>query len=322
MSDLEFERAAVICLCGPFLVTSLLKPTSSISPGEYSDHEHESMEEDESTEAPERKLSGHAHSQDGSASKEDIKASGVWPPRQIVARSETRNDLLTTDSDIIDRGVISSELAATLLNLYREVLFSEYPGIKIADNVTVDELRSKKPALFMAVMAATSQSMGSALSNKLHEELIYFYARSLFVNGEKSLQHVQALFVSVAFYTPPNNPSQMQIYQYLNLAASMALELGLASKPRTHEQLPKREIRSFQRISSAEELLEHCRTILSLYTLIAGSVPPCTSILQPGANAIVAFRCDFVDQISYYLIHGWASVRPCLSRAPKPKTSG
>lgn len=259
-----------VCLCDPDLVTSLLKPASSISPVEDSDHEHESMDEDEAAESPERKLSGYAQSRDGTASKETIKPNDQWPPRQIVARSETRNDLLMTDSDIIDRGVISSELATTLLNLYREELFAEYPGITIGKNVTVDELRSKKPALFMAVMAAASQSMGSTLSNKLHEELVYFYARSLFVNGEKSLQHVQALFVSVAYYTPPSNPGQMQIYQYTNLAASMALELGLASKPRTHEQLPKRAIRSLQRISSAEELLEHCRTILSLYTLIAG----------------------------------------------------
>jgi hypothetical protein len=54
------------------------------------------------------------------------------------------------------------------------------------------------------------------------------------------------------------------------MAASMALELGLASKPRTHEQLPKRAIQSLQRISSPEELLEHCRTVLYLYVVCAG----------------------------------------------------
>ncbi|KAF2452102.1 hypothetical protein P171DRAFT_19000 [Karstenula rhodostoma CBS 690.94] len=256
-------------------LTALLKPNSMISPVEEDDHD-ESMDEDEPepepepTEAPERKFSGYSQSQEISTAKEPLKSNEPWPPRQNIPRSETRHDLLTTDNDIIDRGVISIELAENLLKLYREELFVDYPGITIAKDVTADDLRSKKPALFHAVMAAASQSLGSDLSNKLHEELIYFYARSLFVNGEKSLQHVQALFVSVAYYTPPNNPGQMQIYQYTNLAASMALELGLASKPRTHEQLPKRAIRSLQRISSADELLEHCRTILSLYTIIAG----------------------------------------------------
>jgi hypothetical protein len=42
------------------------------------------------------------------------------------------------------------------------------------------------------------------------------------------------------------------------------------SKPRTHEQLPKRAIRSLQKISSPEELLEHCRTVLTLYVISAG----------------------------------------------------
>lgn len=255
------------------LVTALLRPNSTFSPVEEDDHD-ESMDEDEPesvpTETPERKPSGCSQSKDTSTAKDLLKFNEPWPPHRNVSRSETRHDLLTTDNDIIDRGVISIELAENLLKLYREELFVDQPGITISKEVTADDLRSKKPALFHAVMAAASQSLGSVLSNKLHEELVYFYARSLFVNGEKSLQHVQALFVSVAYYTPPNNPGQMQIYQYTNLAASMALELGLASKPRTHEQLPKRAIRSLQRISSADELLEHCRTILSLYTIIAG----------------------------------------------------
>ncbi|KAL5395720.1 hypothetical protein PMIN06_003555 [Paraphaeosphaeria minitans] len=252
-------------------LTALVKPNSTFSPVEEDDQD-DSMDDDEPepTESPERKSSSYSQSQDSSIAKESLKPNDPWPPRPNIARSETRHDLLTTDNDIIDRGVVSIELAEKLLKLYREELFKDYPGITISNEVTVDDLRSKKPALFHAVMAAASQSLGSALSSKLHEELVYFYARSLFVNGEKSLQHVQALFVSVAYYTPPNNPGQMQIYQYTNLAASMALELGLASKPRTHEQLPKRAIRSLQRISSADELLEHCRTILSLYTIIAG----------------------------------------------------
>lgn len=299
-------------------VTSLLKPTASISPVEYSDHDQESMDEDEPSQTPERKLS--RHSQDGTAAKETFKSHDPWPPQHNIPRNETRHDLLTTDNDIIDRGVISLELAEDLLRLYREELFSEYPGIPIAKNVTVDELRSKKPALFMAVMAAASQSMGASLSNKLHEELVYFYARSLFVNGEKSLQHVQALFVSVSYYTPPNNPGQMQIYQYTNLAASMALELGLASKPRTHEQLPKRAIRSLQRISSAEELLEHCRTILSLYTLIAGYVQVYPQS-QERANTIVAFRCVFEGPTFYCTMLGWASAKHYSSKVQRPKTS-
>jgi hypothetical protein len=124
--------------------------------------------------------------------------------------------------------------------------------------------------LFHAVMAAAALSQGCELSDKLHEEAVYLYARSAFIKGEKSVQSIQAMLVTVAYYSPPKKPGQLQIYQWVNMAASMALELGLASKPRTHEQLPKRAIRSLQKISSPEELLEHCRTVLTLYIISAG----------------------------------------------------
>jgi hypothetical protein len=181
------------------------------------------------------------------------------------------NDSLgDSELDIIDRGLISKELAEELLNIYRDDLVLECPGVVVPSDWTVARLRYQKPALFHAIMAAASHCKGVTLSNRLHEEMVYLYARSLFIKGEKSLQYIQALLVTVAYYTPPNSPAQIQIYQYGNMAASMALELGLASKPRTHEQLPKRAIRSLQKISSPDELLENCRTILVLYTLTAG----------------------------------------------------
>ncbi|KAH8724096.1 hypothetical protein GQ44DRAFT_709151 [Phaeosphaeriaceae sp. PMI808] len=179
-------------------------------------------------------------------------------------------DLLgPTENDIIDRGVITEELAEDLLKMWRTELVNACPGITIPRYWTAYELRANKPALFHAVMAAASHSRGSELSDKLHEETVYLYARSAFINGEKSVQSIQAMLVTVAYYSPPKVPGQLQIYQWVNMAASMALELGLASKPRTHEQLPKRAIKSLQKISSPEELLEHCRTVLMLYVISA-----------------------------------------------------
>jgi hypothetical protein len=181
-----------------------------------------------------------------------------------------RDELASTEIDIIDRGLISKEDAEELLDIYRNDLTMACPGVLIPAEWNAFTLRAKKPVLFHAVMAAASHTKGVSLSNRLHEEAVYLYAKMLFIKGEKSLQYIQALLVTVAYYNPPNSPAQLQIYQYGNMAASMALELGLASKPRTHEQLPKRAIRSLQKISSAEELLENCRTILSLYVLTAG----------------------------------------------------
>lgn len=172
--------------------------------------------------------------------------------------------------DIIDRHVISEDMAKELLALWRNELSLDCPGITIPRDWNVFDLREKKPALFHAVMAAAAHSKGSALSDKLHEETVYFYARSAFIKGEKSLEAIQALLVTVAYYSASKTPGQLQIHQWLHMATSMALELGLTSKPRTHEQLPKRAIRALHRISSPEELLEHVRTVLLLYINAAG----------------------------------------------------
>jgi hypothetical protein len=180
-------------------------------------------------------------------------------------------DLLgPAENDIIDRGIITQQQADDLMNIWRNDLVNACPGITIPRHWTANDLRTHKPSLFHAVMAAAAHSQGSQVSDKLHEEAVYLYARSAFINGEKSVQSIQAMLVTVAYYSPPKKPGQLQIYQWVNMAASMALELGLASKPRTHEQLPKRAIRSLQKISSPEELLEHCRTVLTLYIISAG----------------------------------------------------
>lgn len=191
-------------------------------------------------------------------------------PTPTPTTSAPKEFLGSSENDIIDRGVISEDMAREFLGIWRKELVAACPGITIPRHWDVFDLRENKPALFHAIMAASAHSKGSALSDRLHEEAVLLYARSAFVKGEKSIQAIQALIVTVSYYSPSKTPGQLQIYQWINMAASMALELGLTSKPRTHEQLPKRAIRSLQKISSPEELLEHCRTILLLYIISAG----------------------------------------------------
>jgi hypothetical protein len=192
------------------------------------------------------------------------------PMPEPTITSAPKEFLGSSENDIIDRGVISEDMARELLNIWRKELVAACPGVTIPQHWDVLDLRANKPALFHAVMAASAHSKGSALSDRLHEEAVLLYARSAFIKGEKSVQAIQALIVTVSYYSPWKTPGPLQIYQWINMAASMALELGLTSKPRTHEQLPKRAIRSLQKISSPEELLEHCRTILLLYIISAG----------------------------------------------------
>ncbi|KAF2122817.1 hypothetical protein BDV96DRAFT_8152 [Lophiotrema nucula] len=255
---------------------SLLR-SNQISPVGMSDHESvdDDHEDQEHEEQSDKEPATHEQRRDSenppSRVAEFVFSASKWAKTSHKEDTCTPKDSLgTSDLDIIDRNIISKEEADELLGIYRNELMHDCPGVVIPSDWTASHLRYKKPALFHSVMAAAAHSKGATLSNKLHEEVIYLFARQLFIKGEKSLQYIQALLVTVAYYTPPNSPAHLQIWQYGNMAASMALELGLATKPRTHEQLPKRAVRNLQRISSAEELLENCRTILILYVMTAG----------------------------------------------------
>lgn len=256
----------------------LLKTGNNRSPDDESDHEsgEEGSEDEAHGEARESPVEPHLRiSRAATSSATAEQWPSVAPERPqldppAANRCAPRDLLGPAENDIIDRKIISQHQAEELLSIWRNDLVKVCPGITIPRSWTAYDLRTNKPSLFHAIMAASAHSKGSELSDKLHEEAVYLYARSAFINGEKSVQSIQAMLVTVAFYSPPKVPGQLQIYQWLNMAASMALELGLASKPRTHEQLPKRAIRSLQKISSPEELLEHCRTVLTLYIISAG----------------------------------------------------
>lgn len=256
----------------------LLKTGNNRSPNEMSDHEsgEEGSEDEANVNLKESPPEPHLHRSRATTSSATAEQwHNVAPEKPhldppAANRCGPRDLLGPAENDIVDRNIISQNLAEELLSIWRNDLVKVCPGITIPRQWTAFDLRANKPSLFHAIMAAAAHSRGSELSDKLHEEAVYLYARSAFINGEKSVQSIQAMLVTVAFYSPPKVPGQLQIYQWLNMAASMALELGLASKPRTHEQLPKRAIRSLQKISSPEELLEHCRTVLTLYIISAG----------------------------------------------------
>jgi hypothetical protein len=254
----------------------LLKTTNNQPSHDISDHESGDEGSDDQLQEPEQTtptepplLSNTANPTPGTSDqwsvppieKTHAPSASKCGPKELIGPAE---------NDIIERGVITEHEAEELMGIWRKDLVNGCPGITIPGHSTAYELRRAKPSLFHAIMAAAAHSKGSELSDRLHEEAVYLYARTAFIKGEKSVDAIQALLVTVAYYSPPKTPGQLQIYQWVNMAASMALELGLASKPRTHEQLPKRAIRSLQKISSPEELLEHCRTVLTLYIISAG----------------------------------------------------
>ncbi|KAF5860277.1 hypothetical protein ETB97_001755 [Aspergillus alliaceus] len=132
--------------------------------------------------------------------------------------------------DIIDRGLISLEFANELVAFYITELTAFAPMVLLPPDTTASQLRRSKPTLFLSVIAAAAIAIDDGLAVILNRELVRLYAERFFINGDKSFELVQTLLLMIVFYYPPESPLKLQNYQYTHIAATMALEIGLATK--------------------------------------------------------------------------------------------
>lgn len=148
------------------------------------------------------------------------------PPSQMAPASWPSR---STDGDVVDRGLVPSELASELFLRYTRQMAHNLPGIIFPPTMTVADLRRTKPILFHAVMAAASGENHS-LQRVLQKELMYIFAEKVIVTGEKSLELVQALCVAVIWYWPPEYYEELKFYQLIHIACVMAIDIGLGRK--------------------------------------------------------------------------------------------
>ena len=166
----------------------------------------------------------------GEASKDNSQGSH----RKKQAQPERGWDQITRASaptlDVIDRGILDVAKAAELYQKYLDELMPDYPAVPLS--CTMAELRSKKPILFLAVLAASSGASDPSLNHLLNQEIQRVYAAKISIQGLKSLELVQSLLVSILWTYPPDKFEDLKFHQQIHMAATMALDLGLASKPK------------------------------------------------------------------------------------------
>jgi hypothetical protein len=162
--------------------------------------------------------------------------------------------------DVIDHGIISIEDAEQLVAYYIHELASFFPLVVLPASTTAASLRQTKPVLFLSVIAATAISIDAGLAAVLNREMVRLYSERFFIEGEKSLELVQALLLMIVFYFPPASPLKLQFYQYTHIASTMALEIGLANKRRVNKSDRRANVHD-------EFLAEQARALLGCYHL-------------------------------------------------------
>jgi hypothetical protein len=131
--------------------------------------------------------------------------------------------------DVVDRGITSLAVARKLVAHYQSNLYPQYPQVYIP--CSADELRETKPTLFLAVLAAGAESEDGPLATALDHEVLQEYANRSVVQSEKSVELVQALLISAVWYLPPNKFGQLKYYEYIHMAATMAADIGITTRP-------------------------------------------------------------------------------------------
>lgn len=151
----------------------------------------------------------------------------LWP-------SGFKNGPLQDVKDVVDSGMISMATARHLFESYRTDVFPHYPMVAIPNDISAEQMRATKPALFLAIIAASAGKENSELSAALDKEVLQAYATRSLVQSEKSLELVQALLVSAVWYHPPSKFGQLKYYEYIHMAATMAMDIGIGTRPTQH----------------------------------------------------------------------------------------
>ena len=133
------------------------------------------------------------------------------------------------EGDIVDRNIISMDLAADLFVRYTEHLAPHLPMVVFPATMTAAELRRSKPMLFLAVMCAAIWD-SHTLQVTLQREVMTVFAEKVFLSGEKTLELVQALLVTVCWYWPVENQEELKFYQLVHIAGVVAIDIGLGKK--------------------------------------------------------------------------------------------
>ncbi|KFY07873.1 hypothetical protein V492_06757 [Pseudogymnoascus sp. VKM F-4246] len=143
------------------------------------------------------------------------------------------NHSVDQDDHVIERlmrcGVLTPDNANAYLLKYRQMC--EYsPFVVIPEGSTTESLRQDQPFLLHAVITVSSRDcpdLQSTLERSLRERLL----KTVMVEGEKSIDMLQALFVYLTWEHFFHVPKKRLFNQLLHVAISMCIDMGLDLGP-------------------------------------------------------------------------------------------
>ncbi|KAF2853620.1 hypothetical protein T440DRAFT_312649 [Plenodomus tracheiphilus IPT5] len=153
-------------------------------------------------------------------------SSSTTPSRSPVSLLENYNDAVLSFLDA--RIPVSKQ--RDLLHVFAHQAGAAWPVIRLPQDLRT--IRARSPILLLSVLVCTVTQETQGTELDIHDELvretINILGQEVISRGQRSLELVQALLVATFWSKTTRRGQQGSCYQILQLAADMAIDLGIA----------------------------------------------------------------------------------------------
>jgi hypothetical protein len=129
--------------------------------------------------------------------------------------------------DVLSRNVLNLNTATMLYEHFINNMLPHFPFY--TPHESLGQIRHQKPLLFLAILAAAAASTGAIdLHNKLLDDAYATLSRFI-LHGEKTLELVQAIIITITWYHPPSAIEQSRLWMLTMQASAIAVDLNTGS---------------------------------------------------------------------------------------------
>jgi hypothetical protein len=170
--------------------------------------------------------------------------------------------LLESSSTFLPFNGFSAETRAQLVETFVTKMLPQYPVISIPGEIPLEQLEKMKPFMVNAVITTACSISEPRLFRDMHNKNIALLSQAVVIEGHKSMDLLQALLITSTWACPPDDLSNLNIYQWGHMAGTMALELGLGGRTSLHAQAQC--VEDFA-ANSSPAIMERYRTMFGVY---------------------------------------------------------
>jgi hypothetical protein len=149
------------------------------------------------------------------------------PTQRISLEDTTRFPTGAYDQHSDLFGSISEKQAIELFEAFCNSVLPQYPILALSTNQTFHSLHSTQPVLLLAMITAASGTLQAGLFKTLHSRLVRELAEKAIIDGQRSIELIQAAILLKTWYCPPDDLRKLNFYQWTHIAGTMAMQIGL-----------------------------------------------------------------------------------------------